>query len=90
MLSSVLQSSRAIQVNVGIMRAFVKLRKLLQTHADLARKLAELEGKYDRQFRVIFDAIRELMNPPPPPSKGRLGFQPPGARSAKAKAKRRR
>ncbi len=69
MLSSVLNSERAIQVNVEIMRAFVKLRRILSTHADLARKLEELEGKYDGQFRVVFDAIRQLMAPPAPTRK---------------------
>ena len=73
MLSSVLRSSRAVQVNVEIMRAFVRLRELLSTHADLARKLAALEKKYDAQFRVVFDAIRDLMAPPPAPRK-RIGF----------------
>ncbi len=65
MLSSVLRSERAVTVNVEIMRAFVRLRRLLATHADLARKLADLERKYDAQFKVIFDAIRALMEPPP-------------------------
>ncbi len=63
MLSSVLRSKRAVAVNVEIMRAFVRLRGLLATHADLARKLDALEKKYDRQFRVVFDAIRQLMAP---------------------------
>ena len=73
MLSSVLRSQRAVQVNIEIMRAFVRLRRLLATHADLARKLAELEKKYDAQFRVVFDAIRQLMAPPDPPRR-RVGF----------------
>ena len=64
MLSSVLRSKRAIQVNIEIMRAFVRLRRLLASHADLARKLDTLERKYDAQFKVVFDAIRELMKPP--------------------------
>ncbi len=67
MLSGILRSPQAIQVNIAIMRAFVKLRELLSTHKDLARKLEELEGKYDKQFRVVFDAIRELMQPPKTP-----------------------
>jgi hypothetical protein len=75
MLSSVLRSQRAVQVNIEIMRAFVRLRRLLATHADLARKLAELEKKYDTQVRVVFDAIRQLMTPPDPP-KRRIGFSP--------------
>jgi len=61
MLSSVLRSKRAIQVNVEIMRAFVRLREMLQSHKDLGRKLHDLEKKYDKQFKVVFDAIRALM-----------------------------
>lgn len=64
MLSSVLNSKRAVQVNIAIMRAFVKLREMLATHKDLARKLNEMEKKYDAQFKVVFDAIRQLMIPP--------------------------
>lgn len=64
MLSSVLRSKRAIRVNVEIMRTFVKLREILLTHKDLAAKLEELEKKYDAQFRVVFDAIRQLMASP--------------------------
>lgn len=75
MLSSVLNSDRAVLVNVEIMRTFVRLRQILSSHKDLARKLAELEKKYDAQFRVVFDAIRELMAPPDPPHKS-IGFQP--------------
>ena len=63
MLSSVLRSKRAVQVNIEIMRAFVKLRQILTSHAELARKLEELEKKYDSQFKVVFDAIRQLMAP---------------------------
>lgn len=74
MLSSVLHSRRAVRVNVEIMRAFVRLRQMLETHADLARKLAALEKKYDTQFKVVFDAIRELMAPPEPKPKRRIGF----------------
>lgn len=76
MLSSVLQSRRAIQVNIEIMRAFVKLRELLASHKDLALKLAEMEKKYDAQFKVVFDAIRELMAPPAPKPR-RIGFRAP-------------
>jgi len=64
MLSSVLNSERAIQVNIQIMRTFTKLRKLLATHADLRRKIAELESKYDGQFKIVFEAINELMETP--------------------------
>ena len=74
MLSSVLHGERAVRVNIEIMRAFVQLRRLLSTHADLARKLAALESKYDAQFKVVFDAIRELMSPPEPSRKRRIGF----------------
>ncbi|GJQ20416.1 MAG: DNA-binding protein [Bacteroidia bacterium] len=74
MLSSVLRSKRAVKVNVEIMRAFVRLRRMLATHEDLARKLTALERKYDAQFKVVFDAIRELMKPPEPP-KRQIGFR---------------
>jgi ORF6N domain len=74
MLSSVLRSKRAVQVNIAIMRTFVRLRELLLSNTDLARKLAALERKYDAQFRVVFDAIRELMTPPDPP-KRQIGFR---------------
>src|SRR5206468_2052761 len=67
MLSSVLRSARAVQVNIAIMRTFVRLREMLLSNSDLARKLAALENKYDAQFKVVFDAIRELMQPPTPP-----------------------
>lgn len=75
MLSSVLKSKRAVQVNIEIMRAFVKLREMLASHKDLALKLAEMEKKYDSQFKVVFDAIRELMSPIEPPPKPRIGFR---------------
>jgi hypothetical protein len=64
MLSSVLNSERAILVNIEIMRAFVKLRQMLASNTELARRLDELESKYDKQFRVVFDAIRRLMSAP--------------------------
>ena len=73
MLSSVLRSSRAVQVNIAIMRTFVRLREMLLSNTELARKLAALENKYDAQFKVVFDAIRELMLPPVPP-KRQIGF----------------
>ena len=76
MLSSVLRSKRAIQVNIAIMRAFVKLRKILSTHKELAHKLNQLERKienHDVEIKAIFDAIRELMTPPKKPQK-RIGF----------------
>jgi hypothetical protein len=74
MLSSVLRSARAVRVNIEIMRAFVQLRQMLSSNADLARKLAALEKKYDAQFKVVFDAIRELTAPPEPTGKRRIGF----------------
>lgn len=75
MLSSVLSSPRAVTVNIEIMRAFVRLRRLLASNAELARKLDALEKKYDAQFKVVFDAIRQLMQPPAPPAKRRrIGF----------------
>jgi hypothetical protein len=73
MLSSVLRSTRAVQVNIEIMRAFVRLRELMATHKDLVRRLNEMEKKYDSQFRVVFDAIRELMTPPES-KKRKIGF----------------
>jgi hypothetical protein len=73
MLSSVLNSQRAIEVNIEIMRTFVRIREMLSSNRELARKLAELEKKYDAQFRIVFDAIRELMSPSAPP-KRRIGF----------------
>jgi len=73
MLSSVLRSERAVQVNIAIMRTFVRLREMLATHADLARRLDALETRYDGQFRAVFEAIRQLMAPPVPPRR-RIGF----------------
>jgi hypothetical protein len=77
MLSSVLRSGRAVQVNIAIMRAFVRLRELLATHRDLARKLAELEGRYDAQFKVVFDAIKALVEMPARKAR-RIGFPTEG------------
>jgi len=74
MLSGLLNSPRAVAVNIGIMRAFVRLRQLIASNAELTRKLASLEKKYDAQFKIVFDAIRELMTPPTPPKKGEIGF----------------
>ena len=74
MLSSVLRTEQAALVNVEIMRAFVRLRQLLQQNAELVGKLNALERKYDAQFRVVFDAIRELMTPPVKPRRG-IGFR---------------
>jgi hypothetical protein len=76
MLSGVLNSPRAVRVNIEIMRAFVRLRQMLSTHAELARKLEAMERKYDAQFKVVFEAIRELMRPPKLPAtpKRKIGF----------------
>ena len=74
MLSGLLNSPRAVAVNIGIMRAFVRLRQMIVSNADLARKLASLEKKYDAQFKIVFDAIRELMTPIVPAKKGEVGF----------------
>jgi hypothetical protein len=74
MLSSVLNSERAVQVNIEIMRAFVRLRQILASNAVLARKLDALEKKYDAEFKVVFDAIRELMKPPVPKRRP-IGFR---------------
>ena len=75
MLSSVLRSPRAVRVNIAIMRAFVRLRALFATHKSLARELARLERKYDGQFTMVFEAIRELMNPPARSARRRIGFR---------------
>jgi hypothetical protein len=73
MLSSVLNSERAVLVNIAIMRAFVRLREMAASHKDVLRRLEEMEGKYDRQFKVVFDAIRALMEPPKIPRR-RIGY----------------
>ncbi len=83
MLSSVLRSERAVMVNVAIMRTFVRLRQLLVTHKDLARKLAALERKYDRRLRVVFQAIRQLMESPQRPTK-QIGFRTPDSHDVPA------
>ena len=88
MLSSVLRSKRAVQVNIEIMRAFVRLRQMLSAHKDLERKLAALEKKYDRQFRVVFEAIRALMAPPEPKKK-KIGFHVRERRAAYGKRTKR-
>ena len=74
MLSSVLRSERAIRVNVEVMRTFVRMRGLAAQHRDLARRLDDLESRYDSQFKAVFDAMRELMAPPRPAPKRRIGF----------------
>ena len=75
MLSTVLNSERAIEVNIEIMRAFVRLREMLTSNVALARKLTALEKKYDEQFKVVFDAIRALMTPKSDRSRKKIGFQ---------------
>lgn len=77
MLSSVLRSKRAVQVNIEIMRAFVRLREMMASHKELARRLDEFERKYDRRFKTVFDAIRQLMTPPAAPGR-RIGFHREG------------
>lgn len=97
MLSTVLNSKRAIQVNIQIMRAFVRMRKMLSEYEDLSRKLDALEKKNDIQFKAVFDAIRQLMEPPQPKKK-QIGFhwdetpepsrkRPPAKKQAPAKKK---
>lgn len=78
MLSGLLNSERAVHVNIEIMRAFSRLRKMLATHSDLEKKIQQLEKKYDVQFKMVFDAIRELMNPPTTESKTKIGYQSEG------------
>ena len=75
MLANVLRSQTAIEASIQVVRAFVRLREVLTTHKDLARKLEELENKYDAKFRVVFDAIRKLMGPEKPPPSRRIGSQ---------------
>jgi hypothetical protein len=77
MLSSVLNSERAVEVNIQIMRTFAKLRQLMLKHADLRKKIQEMEKKYDGQFQIVFKAIKELLESPPPPAPkptGPIGF----------------
>jgi ORF6N domain len=74
MLSSVLRSEQAVQVNVAIMRAFVRMREAMLSHKELARRVDDIERKYDGQFKVVFDAIRRLMEPPVPPKKRPIGY----------------
>ena len=87
MLSTVLNSDRAIQVSIEIMRAFVRLRQMLADHKDLARKLSALEKKYDEQFKIVFEAIAELMTPPDKPQR-KIGFQVKEKRATYGKGKK--
>lgn len=75
MLSAVLRSSRAIAVNIEIMRTFVRLRRLMLSREELSLKLFALEKRYDRQFKAVFDAIRQIMAPDAPPKRQRIGFR---------------
>ena len=74
MLANVLKSRTAVSASIQVVRAFVRLREILATHKDLAQKLEALEKKYDRQFKVVFDAIRQLMGPEEPPKQRQIGF----------------
>lgn len=75
MLSGVLHSKRAVQVNIQIMRAFIQLKRMLLTNADLRRKIEEMEKKYDKQFAIVFQAIKKLLEPPPVKPKPPIGFR---------------
>ena len=88
MLSSVLNSNRAIEVNILIMRAFVRLRGMISSHKELLRKLEDMEMKYDQQIQGVFEAIRQLMTPPDSPRK-KIGFEvnEPAARYGKGKSR---
>jgi hypothetical protein len=88
MLSSVLNSKRAVQVNIAIMRTFVKLREMMASQKDLARKLEALEKKYDGQFQIVFEAIRLLMAEPEPKEK-KIGFIVKEQRAAYKTARKR-
>ena len=88
MLSSVLRSPRAVRVNIEIMRAFVRLREMIATNTGLARRLDELEKKYDTQFKVVFDAIRQLTSPREKPRRS-IGFRVEEARPAYGRPRRR-
>jgi hypothetical protein len=77
MLSSVLRSPRAVQVNIEIMRAFVRLRRMLTENRLLSARIDQLEAQYDKQFKVVFDALRQLMNPPPDKKRRPIGFITP-------------
>ena len=77
MLSTVLKSERAIAVNIAIMGTFVRLRQILATHKVLAERLAAMEKKYDQRFKVVFDILRQLTEPPENPKRP-IGFMAPG------------
>lgn len=75
MLSGVLRSKRAVQVNVQIMSAFVKLRRMILTNQDLRRKIEDMESKYDKQFAIVFNAIKQLLEPPTQEKRKIIGFK---------------
>jgi hypothetical protein len=83
MLSSVLNSKQAIQVNVEIMRTFVRVRQMLDSHRDLKQKIESLEKKYDKNFKIVFEAIRRLMIPPELEKKKPIGFISPSEKKIK-------
>ena len=89
MLSSVLNSDRAIQVNILIMRAFTRLRQMLSTHEELRRKIETMERKYDRQFRVVFEAIKQLIDNKDKPQR-KIGFEVKEAAAAYSKRNKRK
>ena len=74
MAANVLNSPRAVEMSVHVVRAFVRLRELIASHKELAKRLDELEARYDRQFKAVFDAIRELMLPVEPRTRRKIGF----------------
>ena len=74
MVAAVVNSPRAIQTSIEVVRAFQRLREMLATHVELSRKLSSMERKYDYQFQIVFDAIKDLSAPPPPKKKHKLGF----------------
>jgi ORF6N domain len=74
MLSSVLRSEQAVQVNIAIMRAFVRMREVMISHKEMARRIDDMERKYDTQFKAVFDALRRIMEPPDPPKKRSIGY----------------
>jgi len=77
MLSGILRSKRAAAVNIAIMRAFVRLRQILASHEDLAERLLAMEKEYDHKFKIVFDILKQLMEPPPDPPKDQIGFVAP-------------
>ena len=74
MLSSVLNSERAINVNIQIMRTFTQMRQMMFSYKKLKEKIEKMESKYDKQFRIVFQALKQLFEPPPPKKTGKIGF----------------